>query len=65
MREQYRCTLKDMAAFDDRSFNLTGTGDPVRVVGVWTTASLFSVLGISPALGSTFTELRELDRDAH
>jgi predicted permease len=50
---------EDMAAFNDRSFNLTGTGDPVRVVGVWTTASLFSVLGVEPALGRTFTQEEE------
>ncbi|MEK6410812.1 MAG: ABC transporter permease [Acidobacteriota bacterium] len=50
---------EDMAAFNDRSFNLTGTGDPVRVVGVWTTASLFSVLGVEPALGNIFTQAEE------
>ena len=48
--------FEDMAAFNTRSFNLTGAGDPVRVVGVWNTASLFSVLGVDAALGRTFTE---------
>ena len=43
--------FEDMAAFNDRSFNLTGAGDPVRTVGVWTTASMFSVMGVEPALG--------------
>ena len=52
-------SYEDMAAFNDRSFNLTGTGDPVRVVGVWTTASVFSVLGVEPAIGHTFTEAEE------
>ena len=51
--------FEDMAAFNDRSFNLTGTGDPVRVVGVWATASLFSVLGVEPALGRAFTAEEE------
>jgi len=51
--------FEDMAAFNNRSFNLTGSGDPVRVVGVWTTASLFSVLGVEPALGQVFTEAEE------
>jgi len=51
--------FEDMAAFNDRSFNLTGTGDPARVVGVWTTASLFSVLGVEPMLGRAFTEEEE------
>jgi putative ABC transport system permease protein len=48
--------FEDMAAFNNRSFNLTGAGDPVRVVGAWNTASLFSVLGVDAALGRTFTE---------
>jgi len=48
--------FEDMAAFNTRSFNLTGAGDPVRVVGVWNTASLFSVLGVDAAVGRTFTE---------
>ncbi|HVG18824.1 MAG TPA: ABC transporter permease, partial [Blastocatellia bacterium] len=48
-------TFDDMAAFNDRSFNLTGAGEPVRITGVWATASLFSVLGIEPALGRAFT----------
>ncbi|HWO01797.1 MAG TPA: ABC transporter permease, partial [Blastocatellia bacterium] len=50
---------EDMALFNDRSFNLTGAGEPVRVVGAWTTASLFSVLGVEPALGHAFTEEEE------
>src|SRR6185436_10286036 len=33
--------FEDMAAFNTRSFNLTGAGDPVRVVGVWNTAVCF------------------------
>ncbi|MFP5264632.1 MAG: ABC transporter permease [Blastocatellia bacterium] len=48
-------SFEDMAAFNDRSFNLTGAGEPVRVTGVWATASLFPVMGIEPALGRTFT----------
>ena len=57
--KQQTTTFEDMAAFNDRSFNLTGTGDPVRVVGVWTTASLFPVLGVEPAIGQLFTEEQE------
>jgi putative ABC transport system permease protein len=51
--------FEDMAAFNNRSFNLTGTGDPVRVIGVWSTASLFSVLGVEPLLGQPFTNEAE------
>ena len=50
---------EDMAAFNNRSFNLTGAGDPVRILGAWNTASLFSVLGVPPAAGRVFTEEEE------
>jgi putative ABC transport system permease protein len=50
---------EDMAAFNNRSFNLTGAGDPVRVLGAWNTASLFSVLGVPPSNGRVFTEEEE------
>jgi putative ABC transport system permease protein len=50
---------EDMAAFNNRSFNLTGAGDPVRIVGLWSTSSLFTVLGVEPALGQVFTEAEE------
>ncbi len=50
---------EDMAAFNNRSFNLTGAGDPVRIVGLSSTASLFTVLGVEPALGQVFTEAEE------
>ena len=35
---------------------LTGAGDPVRVPGVATTASLVDVFGVPPAMGRWFTE---------
>jgi putative ABC transport system permease protein len=57
--KEQNSVFEDMAAFNNRSFNLTGTGDPVRVVGAWSTASLFSVLGVDAALGSVFTEEAE------
>src|ERR1044071_9130671 len=48
--------FEEMAAFNDRSFNLTGTGELVRVMGVWTTASLFPVLGVDPIKGRVISE---------
>ena len=57
--KQQNQVYEDMAAFNNRSFNLTGAGEPVRVVGVWTTASMFSVLGVEPVLGRSFTEEEE------
>jgi putative ABC transport system permease protein len=38
------------------SFTLTGSGDPVRVPGLATTASLVDVFGIRPALGRWYSE---------
>jgi putative ABC transport system permease protein len=44
----------DMAVFFDRSFNLTGDGEPEEVTGQYGTTNLFSVLGSNPVLGRTF-----------
>ena len=52
-------TFDEVAAFNNRSFNLTGVGDPVRITGVWATASLFSVMGVEPAIGRAFNEGEE------
>jgi putative ABC transport system permease protein len=47
-------SFEQMAAFNDRSFNLTGSADPERVMGMWATASLFQVLGVQPSIGRAF-----------
>ena len=57
--KQQNQVYEDMAAFNNRSFNLTGTGEPIRTLGAWNTASLFSVLGVPPAVGRVFTEDEE------
>ncbi|HET7114799.1 MAG TPA: ABC transporter permease, partial [Pyrinomonadaceae bacterium] len=44
----------DMAVFFDRSFNLTGEGEPEEVPVQYGTTNLFSVLGTNPLLGRTF-----------
>lgn len=41
----------DMAAFVERSYNLTGDGDPEKIEAYGVTANFFPVLGIKPALG--------------
>src|ERR1700752_123050 len=48
--------FSDMAAFFDRSLNLTSDGEPEEVPGEYATTNLFSVLGSSPVLGRTFTD---------
>src|SRR5215203_200697 len=52
-REQNQ-VFSDMAAFFDRSFNLTSDGEPEEVPGQFGTQNLFSVLGTNPVLGRTF-----------
>ena len=47
--------FEDVAAIQDRSFNLTGNGEPLRVEGEAVSASLFSLLQVPMALGRTFT----------
>ena len=39
-----------------QGFNLTGTGEPQRVVAAYATASLFPTLGVQPLAGHTFTD---------
>ena len=43
--------FEDMAAFDQRSFNLTGDGEPEKVEAYGVTANFFGLLGIKPVLG--------------
>jgi len=43
------------------NFNLTGEGEPERIRGTRTTASLFPTLGVVPLIGRTFTEAEQLD----
>lgn len=43
-----------MAAMIERSFNLTGAGEPERLEGRRVSANLLQLLGVSPQLGRTF-----------
>ena len=49
-------TFEAVGAFEAAGFNLTGTGDPVRVDGVRASAGFFRALGVAPALGRTFVD---------
>ena len=53
MREQSR-TMELVGATDNKEFNLTGSGDPVRLIGNSVSADFFSVLGEQAAMGRTF-----------
>jgi putative ABC transport system permease protein len=45
-----------IAAFQGESFNLTGMGEPEHLYAQNVTSNIFSVLGVAPILGRTFTE---------
>ncbi len=52
---QKQATLfEGMAAFAERSFNLTGVGEPERLDGRRVSANLFDLLGVKPVLGRNF-----------
>src|SRR5882762_447584 len=46
--------FESMAAYRNRSFNLSGEGEPVRVEGELVTSGFFNTLQIKPALGRVF-----------
>ncbi|HEY2121272.1 MAG TPA: ABC transporter permease [Candidatus Acidoferrum sp.] len=45
-----------LAAFRGEDFNLTGMGDAERLTGNMVSATFFSILGVKPSVGRTFTE---------
>src|SRR5689334_8807335 len=45
-----------VAAWTNDNFNLTGHGEPLQVPVARVTANFFSLLGVQPQLGRTFTE---------
>src|SRR5437660_10303363 len=51
---QQTTVFESMAAFAERSFNLTGLGEPERLDGRRVSANLFDLLGVRPILGRTF-----------
>jgi putative ABC transport system permease protein len=55
LKEQNQ-SFEDIAAYQAGGANLTGIGDPVRVNTASVNASFFSILGVEPGKGRTFTE---------
>ena len=52
---QHQRVFQQTALFGGMTWNITGTGSPERVFGEYVEATYFSVLGITPALGRTFS----------
>ena len=48
-------SFEQIGAFGPDDVNLTGSGEPERLDGQVVTANVFSILGVAPALGRTFT----------
>jgi putative ABC transport system permease protein len=48
-------SLAQIGAYESAGFNLTGTGQPLRINAASVSASVFRLLGVSPELGRTFT----------
>src|SRR5262245_45952290 len=54
-------TLLDMAGWHDTRVNLTGTGSPVEILADRVTPNFFTLLGVRPVVGRTFTSDRSLN----
>ena len=61
-QEQAR-SLEHVAAFSSTSFNLTGGGDPLRVLAAQVQPGIFAALGATPIAGRLFTA--DEDRPGH
>ncbi len=48
-------SFEGVGAFGDQSMNLSGEGEPERLEGQLVTANVFTLLGVQPALGRTFS----------
>ena len=53
--QQRSRSFEQMAAYRNDSFTLTGQANPERLRGYMASSTLFSVLGVQPIIGRTFT----------
>jgi len=57
--------FESMAAYRNRSFNLSGEGEPVRVEGELVTSGFFTTLQIKAALGRVFVPQEDRPGNSH
>jgi putative ABC transport system permease protein len=53
-------SFEDMGAMAGQSYNLTGAGEPIHLIGGRITASMMTTLGLAPILGRNFLPGEEL-----
>jgi putative ABC transport system permease protein len=59
--QQQLQSLEHVAAFSNTSFNLTGAGEPLRIVAAQVQPEIFAAIGARPIVGRVFTA----EEDAH
>ena len=57
--------FQDLGAFQNDSFNLSGSGEPALLDGFRTSAGFFPALGVSPILGRTYTPAEDAPGHEH
>lgn len=53
-------SFEQLGIYSNRHFDLSGTGDPERVMGARASASVFPLLGVAPMLGRTYTRSEDV-----
>jgi hypothetical protein len=51
--------FRHLGAFKSDSFNLTGSGDPLRLEGIRASAGFLPALGVAPSIGRIFTDAED------
>ena len=55
LQQQTLSSVFEVAAFSNKQYELSGVAEPERLTGARVSPSLFSILGVRPALGRAFT----------
>ncbi len=58
-------TFEQISAYQFANRNLTGAGEPARLLTIRASANLFSLVGATPLLGRTFLPDEDNERTAH